>query len=303
MAGYRPYPGRPLQADHPAAPRHRTARQRRPARAPGRLRRARAAAMSGPIARLKAWRRERRMERVRPRREDFQRAVGRFPILHDLPPPALDALFERSTEILAGKDFFGTQGLEPSPDDLLDVAVLAALPVLNLGVDWYRGFHTFILYPAEFVADVEEMDEVGLIHSGPEIRAGEAWAHGPVVLAMDEVRSSGQGEGFNVVAHELAHQIDQLNGDMDGYPPLHEGMDRQQWASVFSAAWQRLQDEIQRGQEPTLDPYAAESPAEFFAVATEMYFDAPVWLHEQHPDMYTQLDQLYQMSKWFAKKD
>ena len=257
--------------------------------------------MSGPLARLKAWHRERRLERVRPQLADFQRAIGRYPVLQPLPPEALTALFERSTEILASKDFFGAHGLEPSPDDLLDVAVLAALPVLSLGVDWYRGFHTFILYPGEFVAEIEEMDEDGLVHSGPEVRAGEAWAHGPVVLALDEVKSSGQGEGFNVVAHELAHQIDQLNGDMDGYPPLHPDMDRQQWAAVFSAAWQRLQDELDCGQEPSLDPYAAESPAEFFAVATEMYFDCPGWLHNEHPALYAQLDHLYQMSNWFRK--
>ncbi len=258
--------------------------------------------MSGPFSRLKAWHRERKLERVRPRRQDFDRAIGRFPILHDLPPAALATLFERSTEILAGKDFFGAAGLDPSHDDLLDVAVLAALPLLSLDINWYRGFHTFILYPGEFVAEIEEMTEDGLVHTGPEIRAGEAWAHGPVVLAMDEVRRSGQGEGFNVVAHELAHQIDQLNGDMDGYPPLPRHMDRQQWARVFSTAWQRLQDELDHGREPSLDPYAAESPAEFFAVATEVYFDAPGWLHDQHPDMYAQLDHLYQLSNWFRTK-
>ncbi|MCH8476555.1 MAG: zinc-dependent peptidase [Wenzhouxiangella sp.] len=258
-----------------------------------------AAVVSGPLARLKAWQRERRLERVRPQRADFERRLARFPMLAALPGPAREVLFERSTEILAGKDFFGAGGLEPDADDLLDVALLAALPVLNLGVDWYRGFHTFILYPAEFVAEVEQIDEDGLVHLGDEVRSGEAWAHGPVVLAMDEVRGSGQGEGFNVVAHELAHQIDQLNGDMDGYPPLPAGMEPARWAATFSAAWQRLQTELAQGAEPSMDPYAAESPAEFFAVASEMYFDVPGWLADTHPELYQQLDSLYQLSKWF----
>jgi MtfA peptidase len=137
------------------------------------------------------------------------------------------------------------------------------------------------------------MDEFGLVHSGEEVRSGEAWAHGPVVLALDEVQASGQGDGYNVVAHELAHQIDQLNGDMDGFPPLHRDMDRARWTDVFSQAWQRLNRQLDAEESPDLDPYAAESPAEFFAVASEFYFDVPDWLAERHPALFGQLDAFY----------
>lgn len=225
-----------------------------------------------------------------PEPAEFARVIARYPALAT---EDSDRLIELATEILAGKTFIGAGDFEPTADDVLAVALLAAQPVLDLGSAFYRGFHTFILYPAEFVADLEEMDEDGLVHSGEEVRAGEAWAHGPVVLAMDEVQASGQGEGYNVVAHELAHQIDQLNGDMDGFPPLHRGMDPERWTEVFSEAWQRLNDQLDRDQEPDLDPYAAESPAEFFAVTSELYFDAPDWMSEHHPVLFKQLDRFY----------
>lgn len=219
-----------------------------------------------------------------------EQMLGYFPSLREAPRPAL---LETAAAILGSKAFIGAQGFEPSREDCLAVALLAAQPVLELGLDWYRGFHTFILYPGEFVAELEEIDEYGLLHSGEEVRSGEAWAHGPVVLALDEVRASGQGDGYNVVAHELAHQIDQLNGDMDGFPPLHRQMNPERWTEVFSQAWERLNRQLDAEQEPDLDPYAAESPAEFFAVATELYFDVPAWLAERHPALHEQLDAFY----------
>ncbi|MGY6587807.1 MAG: M90 family metallopeptidase [Wenzhouxiangella sp.] len=220
----------------------------------------------------------------------LRRVLDRFPALA---AESSSALAETASELLASKTFLGADGFEPDLDDCLAVALLAAQPIVQLGTHWYRGFQTFILYPGEFVADLQEMDEFGLVHEGEEVRAGEAWAHGPVVLAMDEVWASGQGEGYNVVAHELAHQIDQANGDMDGFPPLHRDMDRARWTDVFSQAWQRLNAQLDQDQEPDLDPYAAESPAEFFAVVTELYFDVPDWLAEVHPALHQQLERFY----------
>jgi MtfA peptidase len=235
----------------------------------------------------------RRRARARPDPAAVTRVIRQFPTLAELPVEQREQLVTVAAEILADKTFIGAGDFEPSADDILAVALLAAQPVLALGSHCYRGFQTFILYPGEFVAELEEIDEDGLVHSGEEVRAGEAWAYGPVVLAMDEVRASGQGEGFNVVAHELAHQLDQLNGDMDGFPPLPDSMSTRRWTEVFSQAWQRLNDQLDREEEPDLDPYAAESPAEFFAVASELYFDVPTWLAEQHPPLYEQLDRFY----------
>jgi Mlc titration factor MtfA (ptsG expression regulator) len=240
-----------------------------------------------------SWIQQRRLERARPERGLFDRVVDGVPILVGLGVTDRARLYERCTEILVAKSFQGGGGMVPEDDEVLLVAVLAALPVLELGVDWYRGFHTFILYPAEFVAEMEEMDDAGLVHTGSEVRSGEAWAYGPVVLGMDEVRASGQGDGFNVVAHELAHQIDQLNGDMDGFPPLRAGMDPKRWTTVFTTAYARLVDQVERGVEPSMDPYGAESPAEFFAVACEFFFDVPDYLEMEWPGLFLELEALF----------
>ena len=237
--------------------------------------------------------RKRRLARARPDDNAFAQVVAEFPVLARLSRDQQSCLLERTTEILADKTFQGAGGLELDDGDSLVVATMAALPILELGIDWYRGFHTFIVYAGEFQADFEEVDEDGVVHRGRDLRAGEAWAHGPVVLGLNEVLASGRGEGYNVVIHELAHQIDQLNGDMDGFPPLHRGMDPQQWAEVFSQSYQNLCDELDNDQEPSLDPYAAESPAEFFAVASEFYFDVPEWFAENHPELRELMRQFY----------
>lgn len=229
----------------------------------------------------------------RPDRADFDRLLPAFPALQGLGQNEQDQLFELSTELLKAKHFHGAGGFEPTLPACLAVAMLASLPVLRLGLDWYRDFHTFILYPAEFLSDIEEVDEDGLVHTGRDLRSGEAWTKGPVVLAMSDVWASGQGDGYNVVIHELAHQIDQLNGETNGFPPLHADMDPAAWTRAFSAGFKRLLDELEHDAEPSFDPYGAESPAEYFAVACELFFDVPEWLADHHPEIHAQLARFF----------
>ncbi|MFP4334027.1 MAG: zinc-dependent peptidase [Wenzhouxiangella sp.] len=219
--------------------------------------------------------------------------LARFPVLVALDQGRRNQVLGRAREILASKTFVGGSGYRPSVDDCLSVALLAALPVLNRGLAWYGDFHTFVLYPEAFLAELEEVDDDGLIHRSRDLRAGEAWNHGPVILAMSDVWASGQGEGFNVVVHELAHQIDHRNGEANGFPPLPAGMAWERWTKTFSAAYADLLDQIEHGREPGLDPYAAESPAEFFAVASEVYFDLPEWLPVAYPELHAELSALY----------
>jgi hypothetical protein len=229
--------------------------------------------------RQRRW--QRKVDQFTPAREDVAAVVAHFPVLSEIEGEAAERLCRRAAEILASKTFLGAGGLEPGYEDCLAVALLAARPILDLGIDAYGDFHTFILYPDEFVAEEEFEDEAGVVSHGRDLRAGEAWARGPVVLSMADVMDSAQGQGFDVVVHELAHQIDQLNGDMDGFPPLHSDMDPTEWSRAFSEAFDRINAALDREEEPPIDPYAAESPAEYFAVASEYYFDAPAWL-EQH---------------------
>jgi hypothetical protein len=91
----------------------------------------------------------------------------------------------------------------------------------------------------------------------------------------------------------MAHKLDMLNGDANGFPPLHRRMDRRVWSRVFSSAWDRLKEEQGNGAELPIDPYALESPAEFFAVASEQFFEGPAALRQHLPDVYRQLEQFY----------
>ena len=139
----------------------------------------------------------------------------------------------------------------------------------------------------------EHMDAAGVVHRTNAVLAGEAWGRGPVILSWADVQDIGQKPGHNVVIHEMAHKLDMLNGDANGFPPLHRRMDRRVWWRVFSSAWDRLQDDQRNGADLPIDRYALESPAEFFAVASEQFFERPATLREYLPDVYRQLTQFY----------
>ncbi len=242
--------------------------------------------------RQRRW--QRKVDAAMPSHEDVALVAGHFPILAAIKGESAERLHRRAAEILAGKTFLGAGGMEPKHLDCLAIALLAARPILSLGIEAYADFHTFILYPDEFIAEEEFEDEAGVVSHGRDLRAGEAWARGPVVLSMADVMDSAQGQGFDVVVHELAHQIDQLSGDMDGFPPLHRDMDPAAWSQTFSDAFERLNDSLDRDEEPAIDPYAADSPAEYFAVTSEYFFDAPGWLEQHEPAVHGLLRTFYQ---------
>src|SRR5690606_26009015 len=186
--------------------------------------------------------------------------------------------------------------LEPAGGLALDesmrvrIAALACLPILELGLDCYDGFASVIVYPDEFVVPGrEEVDEAGVVHVGDDVLGGESWDFGPVILAWEDVEASGQGEGYNVVAHEFAHKLDLLDGAVNGMPPLHRDMSAAAWTDVFQAAYDDLVEQIERGEEPWIDPYAAETPGEFFAACTELFCDVPVALPSARPARARQL--------------
>lgn len=198
--------------------------------------------------------------------------------------------------LLHGKTFTPAGGARPTDEDIAAIVTQAALPILHLGADWYRGWREVVLYPAEFVHDAEEADETGLVHHYQHVRSGEAWEGGPLVLALDAVRDSGWLEGYNVVIHEFAHKIDMHNGSVNGFPPLHRDMSRAAWSAAFTAAYADLQRTLEAADndaEPVIDPYAAENPAEFFAVLSEYFFESPQVLSGTYPAVYEQMRQFY----------
>ena len=122
---------------------------------------------------------------------------------------------------------------------------------------------------------------------------GESWLAGPVILSWADAERRGEAQGYNVVIHEFAHKLDMLNGDANGYPPLHAGMSRDEWTRVFDAAYRDFCKRVERGEETAIDPYAAEAPAEFFAVLSEAFFEIPGVVQAEHPEVYGQLASFY----------
>jgi Mlc titration factor MtfA (ptsG expression regulator) len=193
---------------------------------------------------------------------------------------------------LHDKQIQGAAGLELDDVIRLGVAIHACILILNLPYDWYDGWVEVIVYPDEFMPEVEWEDEYGIVHSGREVRAGEAWLQGPVVLSWADVGDY-EGRGLNAALHEFAHKLDMLNGDTDGFPPLHADMDRARWTKTFRAAFDDLSRQIDEGRETAIDPYAMESPGEFFAVLTEVFFERPEIVRDHYPEVYEQLAAFY----------
>lgn len=236
-----------------------------------------------------------------------RRIVARHPIAEALWQAALQrcaparrlgasdqaALRVLATLFLDSKSVEPAQGLQLDDADLVLLAAHACVPILKLGLDWYDGWHSVIVYPDAFIPRRQKMDAAGVVHQTNTVLAGEAWGRGPVILSWADVLNTGNKPGHNVVVHEMAHKLDMLNGDVNGFPPLHRRMDRRVWTQVFSSAWDRLQDEQRKGADLPIDPYGLESPAEFFAVVSEQFFETPAALHQHLPDVYRQLAQFY----------
>jgi MtfA peptidase len=241
---------------------------------------------------LRKWRRKRLLAK-RSIPDDIWDAVLReTPVLQQLPTAEQRHLRELALLFLHEKAIEPARGLVLTDEMRARIAALACLPIQNIdaGLDLYDSFHAVIVYPDEFlVRGREHMDEAGVLHSSDEVLVGEAWEQGPVVLSWSDVEASGRGDGFNVVAHEFAHKLDALDGSVNGIPPLHRGMDRAAWTQAFQGAYDELCQRIDSGEDTWLDPYAAESPGEFFAVCTEMYFEVPGDFRTHYPALYEQM--------------
>lgn len=239
------------------------------------------------------WRRARILQRHAIPPDAFRTAVEGLPILGGLVSDELARLREAASLFIHDKTFSAAGGADVDDATRLSIALQACLLTLNLTDDSYRGWSEIIVYPDEFLRDLEEVDEAGVVHHSRDILAGESWHGGPLVLSLADVASSGEADGFNVVLHEFAHKLDMLNGDANGFPPLHRGMDAAAWARDFGTAYEDFCTRVDTGENTAIDPYASTAPAEFFAVLTEVFFETPEVLHAEYPAVYHQLQQFY----------
>jgi len=243
---------------------------------------------------LKGWRRRRILSRHSVPDELWAATVAAAPAFGRLSADQQQRLRDLALLFLHEKHFEPVQGMVLDDAKRLRIAALACLPILELGLDAYAGFHSIVVHPDEFlVRDREYEDEHGVVHVGDDLLSGEAFEQGPVVLAWTEIEASGRGEGYNVVAHEMAHKLDMLSGETNGVPPLHADMRTPEWVAAFDAAYDDLTAQIERGVTPWIDPYAVEDSAEFFAVSVELFFDMPKELRKEYPDVYAQLTRFF----------
>lgn len=245
-----------------------------------------------------SWFKRRRRERLRatPLPSRWRSIIARnVPYVALLPPSDRQELEGHIQVLLAEKKFMGCAGLEITDEIRLTIAAQAALLLLHRDTDYFPLMRTVLVYPDRFMVKHSIEQEDGTVVEEEVEQAGESWQGGPVVLSWQDVVESAADphDGYNVVLHEFAHQLDDESGGTDGAPDLGSTSRYRAWAHAFSHEYEQLQDAVLSGRILLLDEYGAESPAEFFAVATECFFECPRALRNEHPELYAQLAQYY----------
>jgi len=244
---------------------------------------------------ISRWRQRRVLERAALPDALWNEAIRRLPFVAIYDDEAIGRLREKVVLFLDAKGVVGARGHEVTPLQRVIIAIQACVLVLELDLALYDSFENVIVYPGEFIPDWEWEDEAGVVHRNIGALAGEAMPGGPVVLSWPDVEASADWEssGMNLVIHEFAHKIDMQRGEATGAPPLPASMSVAAWQKAFTAAYEDFCGRVDGGEETAIDPYAAESPAEFFAVASEVFFVEPLLLDDEYPDVYAQLTAFY----------
>lgn len=228
----------------------------------------------------------------------WRRVTRQIVVLRELDAVEMARLRELTTWFLHNKSINGAQGLNVTLSMRVTVAAQACLLILNLDPDYFDEWVEVILYPGAFRVKHERIDAIGLVHDEANVLSGESWLHGPVILSWDDVeRDSYHSQaGHNVVLHEFVHKLDGLTGVTNGLPPLRRGMSRKHWAEALSSSYDALCRQVAAGEPAFINPYAATSPAEFFAVVSEYFFTAPDILKKCCPSVHAQLTLFYQQA-------
>ena len=226
----------------------------------------------------------------------------RFPLYNRLPEADRNELHGHIQVFLAEKRFEGCGGLEVTEEMKLCIAAQACLLLLHRQSDYYPGLRSILVYPNSYFTKTIRHIGAGVMEEGHDYRLGEAWETGAVVLAWDAVHhgTANPDDGHNVVFHEFAHQLDFEDGRADGAPflamddPWYRRKDRYKtWARVLSGEYEQLRANVEKGEPSVIDEYGATNPAEFFAVATETFFERPRELQQRHPALYEELKAFY----------
>jgi MtfA peptidase len=204
-------------------------------------------------------------------------------------------LRRRIKVFLEEKRFEAVGGLEMTDEIRVTVAAQACLLLLHRDEDDYPALATILVYPTAYRARTREHGEFGMVTEVDQVRLGEAWNAETVILSWDDVQhgAADDSDGHNVVLHEFAHQLDMEDRSANGAPALAHYSMYAAWARVLGHEFEKLQEAVDRHESTLMDAYGTQSPAEFFAVATETFFERPIKLREEHPELYEQLREFY----------
>ncbi len=251
------------------------------------------------------WLAERRRRRLRAQpfpaawREILERRV---PYVRRLPASLRKQLEGHIQVFVAEKSFVGCAGLEITEEMRVTIAAQACLLILNRRSDYFPSLAQVLVYPAAFVVERLRAGPLGLVQEQRNVLSGESWTHGQIVLSWEDVLAGAaiDNDGRNVVIHEFAHQLDQVKGYANGAPWLGSRHRYPRWSQVMHAEYARLQQQISIGEPSLLNQYGATSPAEFFAVVSEVFFEQPREMEAAHPALYGELRSLYRVdpSSW-----
>ena len=237
----------------------------------------------------------RRRLRKRPPPEGLEEVLSRNVGLYSLLPDDLRAeLHGHINVFLNEKRFLGVGGQEITHEVCFTVAGIACMLLLNREPTYFPGFSSILIYPDTYETTQVDYDGAVEVHKRSS-RAGESWHRGPVVLSWSDVLrgASNSSDGYNVVLHEFAHKLDEENSGTNGLPILHEIDHYEEWAEVLGREYRSLEDRVARGKNKVIDDYGLTSPPEFFAVATESFFEKAAAMQKRLPDLYAQLKRFY----------
>lgn len=220
----------------------------------------------------------------------------RLPLYKMLPNSQQQELKKHIQWFLHKKQFIGCAGLTVTDEMRVTIAAQACLLLLNRRTHAYAKLRYIYIYPSTFRAVQEVRNEMGLVSTQSRDMLGESWSTGKVVLAWDNVEFGVRNfnDGYNVVLHEFAHQLDQESGSANGAPLLYTRAAYKSWAYIFGREFEKLQKRSKK-KKTIIDEYGATNPAEFFAVATETFFEEPNKLHKHHQELFEELKNYYQL--------
>jgi Mlc titration factor MtfA (ptsG expression regulator) len=247
----------------------------------------------------------RRRLRARPVPSSWSQILEKNVALYrKLPADLREQLHAHMQIFLGEKDFEGCGGLKVTEEMKVTVAGQACLLLLNRPARYFPGLSAILVYPSAYVVESKRSEGFIQLPDEREIHLGESWNNGTLVLSWSDVHSTAHDvrDGHNLVLHEFAHQLDTEDGSGDGIPILDQQSKYFHWAEVLNQEYDHLVKVTEMGKKDVIQAYGATNPAEFFAVATEAFFEKPVLMHRKHPELYAELKDFYKVDpeSWHA---